>query len=145
MKYSVKKRNNPSRKDYYILSMQIMIILSFLFQLILAGMIGDKGMACYGVAFQWVMLLSGMIGYGLSEAVAQLVRYRVRREQYRETQKILGAAMALGAVSGILAGLLTAAFSSFLAVKVVKIPLSGLSLCAASPAIVCFILISVFQ
>ena len=107
MKYSVKKRNIPSRKDYYIISMQIMIILAFLFQLILAGMIGDKGMACYGVAFQWVVLLSGVTGYGLSEAVAQLVRYRVKREQDRETQKILGAAVTLGAVSGILAGHIT--------------------------------------
>lgn len=145
MKYSVKKRNIPSRKDYYIISMQIMIILAFLFQLILAGMIGDKGMACYGVAFQWVVLLSGVIGYGLSEAVAQLVRYRVKREQYRETQKILGAAVTLGAVSGILAGLLTAAFGSFLAVKIVKIPLAELSFGAVSPAIVCFILIYVMQ
>ena len=127
MKYSVKKRNIPSRKDYYIISMEIMIILAFLFQLILAGMIGDKGMACYGVAFQWVVLLSGVTGYGLSEAVAQLVRYRVKREQYRETQKILGAAVTLGAVSGIMAGLLTAAFGSFLAVKIVKIPLADLS------------------
>lgn len=145
MKYSVKKRNIPSRKDYYIISMQIMIILAFLFQLILAGMIGDKGMACYGVAFQWVVLLSGVIGYGLSEAVAQLVRYRVKREQYRETQKILGAAVTLGAVSGILAGLLTAAFGSFLAVKIVKIPLAELSFGAVFPAIVCFILIYVMQ
>ena len=75
MKYSVKKRNIPSRKDYYIISMEIMIILAFLFQLILAGMIGDKGMACYGVAFQWVVLLSGVTGYGLSEAVAHMIFY----------------------------------------------------------------------
>ena len=79
-----------SRKDYVTIIMGISLIGMMIFRLVMGKLVGDKGMACFGSANEIYFIVAGTFSFGLSEAVSVLVRYRVRREQYKSAQRVLG-------------------------------------------------------
>src|SRR5574344_67765 len=100
MRKTERKRNSSIKRDYYTIVAGLVFIGTMIFRIPLEHMIGDKGLACYGTAYEIYFVLGGMISYGLSETVSALVRYRVKREQYKNAQKVLGSAVMLGGVLG---------------------------------------------
>lgn len=89
-----------ARKDYITIVMGIALIGMMVFRLVMGKLVGDKGMACFGSANEIYFIVAGTISYGLSEAVASLVRYRVRREQYKSAQRVFGGAVLIGSIIG---------------------------------------------
>ena len=131
-----KRRNSTSRKDNYITVLIIAFIGALIFRIPLGNIIGEKGLAYFGTANELCILLAGIIGYGLMEATAVLVRYRIKRDQMKSAQKIVSTALLLSMLLGILIGLVTAVTAYIFAEKVLCIPLAGLAISMMTPAIV---------
>ena len=131
-----KRRNSALRKDNYITVLIIAFIGALIFRIPLGNIIGEKGLAYFGTANELCILLAGIIGYGLMEATAVLVRYRIKRDQMKSAQKIVSTALLLSMLLGILIGLVTAVTAYIFAEKVLCIPLAGLAIAMMTPAIV---------
>ena len=140
-----KRKKSFVRRDYDTIITGFALIGTMIFRISLEHMIGDKGLACYGTAYEIYIVLGGMITYGLSEAVCSLVRYRIRREQYKNAQKVLGSALMLGGIIGTLLSILFGFLGHILSEKVLKVPLAGLAVCMMAPAIVFLILTGIFR
>ena len=72
-----------SRKDYYTAVVWLALIGTLIFRIPLGRIIGDKGIACFGLANEIYLAVAGAFSFGLSEAAAAHVRYRVRRSQFK--------------------------------------------------------------
>ena len=141
--YSSMKR--ASRKDSFIITVGISFIGMMIFRLVMEKQIGDKGMAYFGAANEIYLVLAGTISFGLSEAVSSLVRYRIRREQYKSAQKVFKGAVLTAGILGILAALGVFVFAQGIAENILKVPAAGLSIYMMAPSIIFFILTGVFR
>ncbi len=139
------KRRFSAKKDYNIFVTYLAIILMFVFRIILGKMIGDKGLAYFGVAGELWLVFSGMIAYGLTEAVASLVRYRIKREQYKSAQKVLSGAITTGIILGLIISVLMSIFAFSIADKLIRVPLAGMAIRLMAPAIFFTILTGVLR
>ena len=93
MKKPVKRRTtfrgSSFGKDYFTMIAQITLMAVFIFRIPLGYIIGDKGMAYFGLANEIFAVVAGTVAYGLSEAVAMQVRYRMKRGQVKSAGRIL--------------------------------------------------------
>lgn len=141
--YSSMKRT--TRKDSFIIITGISFIGMMIFRLVMGKQIGDKGMACFGSANEIFLILAGTVSYGLSEAVSSLVRYRIRREQYKSAQKVFGGAVLIAGIIGAFAALVIWVLAQGIADNILKVPISGLAIAMMAPSIFFFIMTGVFR
>lgn len=120
-------------------------ICSLIFRIPLLHMIGEKGIAYFSIANELYIAAGCIFTYGLLEAVSALVRYRVKREQFKNAGKVLKTAFLLSAITGILILLLLVFAGNEFTKQIVKMPLSGLAVSIIAPAIVFQILTGVFR
>ncbi len=139
------RRNPSSKRDYFMITMEITFIGMLIFRLLLAGIIGDKGMACYGTAGEIYLILGGTAAYGLSEAVSSLIKYRVRREQFRSAQKVFKEAVLLGGVIGAALSILLFLSARTVTAGFMNIPLAQLAVRTVAPSIFFFVMTGVFK
>lgn len=140
-----KKRTTSSRKDYYTMITLLTVIGALLFRIPLGHLIGDKGIACFGTANEIYLVIAGTVAYGLSEAVAVLVKYRVKREQFKSAQKVLSGALFLGGSIGLIFSVFFGFLGHFVAEKIMHMPLAGLSISLMAPAMFFLILTGIFR
>lgn len=133
-----------TRKDSFIIISGISFIGMMIFRLVMDKQIGDKGMACFGSANEIYLVFAGTISFGLSEAVSSLVRYRIRREQYKSVQKVFGGAVLIAGILGAFAALSILISAQGIAENILKIPIAGLAIEMMAPSIFFFILTGVF-
>lgn len=135
----------PERKNNYSTVFLIVFIVTMIFRIPLGYLIGTKGMAYFGTANEICLLLAGAFGYGLSEAAALLIRYRMKRDQIRSAQKVVKGTFTAGFGIGLLLSLLVGGTAHILAEQVFRIPLAGMAVRIISPAITLYILTGVFK
>lgn len=134
-----------ARKDNFILVAGISFIGMMIFRLVMDKQIGDKGMACFGSANEIYYVLAGTVSFGLSEAVSSLVRYRIRREQYKSAQKVFGGAVTIACILGAVMGLGILFSAQQIAEKLLKVPIAELAIAMMAPSIFFFILTGVLR
>lgn len=132
-------------KDYYAIVGILTYICSLILRVPLLYIIGEKGIGYFSVANELYIVLGCFLAYGLSEAVAVLVRYRMRRELFRSADRVMKGALVLALVlGGVLSVVLV--FGSYGFVEsIVQLPLSGLALSLMAPAIVFYVLTGVYK
>lgn len=134
-----------SKKDYYRGIILIAYIAALILRIPLGYLIGNKGIAYFSLANENYFVLAGFFSYGLSEAVASLVRYRIRREQYKSAQRVLSGALLVGGIIGFLLSFLFGFFGGIVADKLFAMPLAGLSVRLMAPSIFFYILAGAFR
>ena len=102
MKRPERKRTISSRKDQYMTTVLLVAMGALIFRIPLGLMIGDKGITCYASAYEIYLVVAGTASYGLSEAVAALVKFRVKREQYKNARMVLNGALLFGGALGLI-------------------------------------------
>lgn len=142
-KYSSTKRT--TRKDSFIIVSGISFIGMMILRLVMEKQIGDKGMACFGSANEVYFVLAGTVSFGLSEAVSSLIRYRIRREQYKSAQTVLGGAVLIAGILGAFIGLALLVLAQGIAEKILKAPIAGMAIAMMAPSVFFFILTGVFR
>ena len=124
---------------------QITLMAVFIFRIPLGYIIGDKGMAYFGLANEIFAVVAGTVAYGLSEAVAMQVRYRMKRGQVKSAGRILKGAVLLGGGIGLLLSFLLIFTGQALAQKAMRLAPAGMAVAWMAPAVFFSILTGVFR
>ena len=140
-----KTERKAFRKDHYVLICTFSYILSLIFRIPLLYMIGEKGVAYFSIANEIYILAGGLFTYGLSKAVSMLIRYRIKREQYKNADRVLQGALLLASVTGIIIGVFVLLAGEWIAGQVAGVPLAGLAVCMVSFSIIFQMLTGVFR
>lgn len=140
-----RKRTTSTRRDYYTVVTLLTLIGTLIFRIPLGYLIGDKGIAYFGVANELYLVIAGTISYGLSEAVAILIRYRIRREQHKNAEKVLMDALFFGGITGLILSIAVVFFGPDIAEGLFHIPLAGMAVSLMAPAMFFFILTGIFR
>lgn len=139
-----RKAVSPKRDNYTTIT-QLAFIMVLIFRIPLGFMAGDKGLAYFGLANELFLVTAGTVAYGLSETAAVLVRYRVKRQQFKSAEKILRCTLMIGGIFGLVFGMIFAFGGLKIAEKTMHLPLAGLAVCTMAPAVFFFILTGVFR
>ncbi|WP_289284622.1 polysaccharide biosynthesis C-terminal domain-containing protein [Parablautia intestinalis] len=134
-----------SRKDYYTAVVWLALIGTLIFRIPLGRIIGDKGIACFGLSNEIYLAVAGAFSFGLSEAAAAHVRYRVRRSQFKSAGKVLGNALCIGGAIGLILSFAAGVGGQKIAEKVFHAPLAAMSVGVMAPAMFFFVLTGVFR
>ncbi len=140
-----RKRTTSTRRDYYKIILLLTMIAAFVFRIPLGRLIGDNGIAYFSAANEIYLAVAGAISYGLSEAAAILVRYRVRRQQPKSAEKVLSGALLLGGAAGMLITLLLIFLGTPLMDGVFHMPLAQMAVSLMAPAILFSVLTGAFR
>ncbi len=101
----------------------------------LTRVIGDAGVGLFAPAFEIFVLSTFFTSYSMSRAMTGLIRYRVKREQYRNARKVFRAAFWLNLIIGlVLAGVIVLAAYGIANVVVLE-PLGKMAVMMAAPSV----------
>lgn len=132
---------NPLVQYAGILSYAILLAM----RIPLARAIGDAGVGLFAPAFEIFFLITLFTSYSMTGAMAAIIRYRVKREQYKSARKAFRAAFFMDLLVSAAAAVLIAVFSSFIADILVLEPLSRMAVLAVAPVIVFAAFIGTFR
>lgn len=123
-------------KNRIILSAGILSYLILLFMRIpLSRLIGEAGVGLFAPAFELFLLASLIVSYGMSNAMSGIIRYRVKRERYRNAGKVFRTAFFMNLFLGAVMALFVLVFSSWIAEVLVLERLCRMAVLAAAPCI----------
>ena len=131
----VKKTGRGKRREW-VLGVGLMAgLVGFVFRIPLSRMIGDKGVGFFAPAMEIFMVSSAMMCYGISKAVAILVKYRAKRDMYKSARKIYQSALVFTILFSALMTLFVFFFSEFIAQTFILEYRGYLAIAAIAPAI----------
>ena len=107
--------------------------------------IGSAGVGMFAPAFELFFLITLFTSYSITGAMTGIIRYRVKREQYRSAKKVFKTAFVLNLSFGVLAAILLVVFSSKIAGILVLEPLSRMAVMAAAPVVLLSAFIGTFR
>ncbi len=140
-----RKKTTSTRRDYYMILTWIALTGTLIFRILLERMIGDNGIAYFGAANEIYLVIAGTLSYGLTEATALLVRYRVKRDQFKSAEKVLSGALFFGGGIGFILSVLFLILGNYFTDKVLHIPLAGMAVSMMAPAMFFYILTGIFR
>lgn len=111
----------------------------------LLGVIGDAGVGLFAPAFEVITLITLLFSYGISRPMIGLMRYRVKRQQYKGADRIFQTAFRLALLLSLFLAALLALTSHLFAESIVLEEMSEKAILAAAPAILLTALVSVFR
>lgn len=111
----------------------------------LMNVIGDAGLGLFAPAFELFFLITLITSYGMTNAISGIIRYRVKREQYRNAKKVFRAAFFMDFFVSVAAAAAIAASSRAIAGILVLEPLSRMAVLAAAPVIIFASFIGTFR
>ena len=120
-------------------------LLLLLIRIPLGRMIGDAGIGLLAPALEIVTLLTLLTSYSISHAMTGLIRYRLKREQYKNAQKVVSAAFWGNLIVSLVAGAVLFFAAKSIARILVLEPLSDMAIAACGPVVVLASLIGVFR
>lgn len=123
----------------------ISYMILLLMRIPLANIIGDAGIGLFAPAFELYILTTLITSYSMSRAMSGLIRYRVKRERYRNAGKVFHTAFLMDLFISIVAALLLLFLSSMIADILILEHLSRMAVLAAAPAVVFAALIGSFR
>lgn len=133
-------------KNKIVFSAGLLSYMLFLFLRIpLSRFIGDEGMGLFAPAFEIFILTTLVTGYSMSRAMAGIIRYRVRRERYRNAKRVFHTAFATNLFLGIVMAALSLFLSAWIADVVALEHLSRVAVLAAAPAVLLAALVGAFR
>lgn len=123
-------------KNRIILSAGVLSYLILFFMRIpLSRFIGDAGVGLFAPAFELFLLASLVISYGMSHTMSGIIRYRVKRERYRNAGKVFRTAFIMNVVLGAVMAFFVLFFSVWIADVLVLERLCRMAVLAAAPSI----------
>lgn len=110
-------------------------MLLFFLRIPLSRVIGDEGVALFAPAFELYLLTTLVISFAMSRALAGIIRYRVKRERYRNARKAFRTAFLMNLFLGGIMALFCMFLSGWIADILILEQLSRMAILAAVPAI----------
>lgn len=113
----------------------IVRLIGMLYRIPLANKIGDDGNGYYNAAYSIYSILLIMSSYSLPVAVSKMVSARLAKKQYRNSVRILYAALFYATIAGFLGFAALWFGADYFATVVIKMPYSSYALKALAPTI----------
>lgn len=133
-------------KNRIMLSAGIVSYMIFLFMRIpLSRIIGDEGVGLLSPALELFVLTTLVISYSMSRAMAGIIRYRVKRERYRNAGKVFRTAFFMNLFLGLCIMLFLLFFSTWIADVLVLEHLCRMAILAAVPSVLFAALVGAFR
>lgn len=110
-----------------------------------AGIIGDAGIGLLAPAFELYMMVMLLFSYGISRTMTGLIRYRVKRGQFKNADRIFHTALRLSLLFGLILALVLAAGAGFLSETVFLETMSSRVILVAAPITVLTAAVSAFR
>lgn len=120
-------------------------MMLFFLRIPLSRVIGDAGVGLFAPAFEVFILTTLVVSFAMSRSVSGIIRYRVKRERFRNARKAFRTAFLMNLILGGLMALITLFLSLWIADILVLEPLCRMALLAASPAIFLASFVGVFR
>ncbi len=111
----------------------------------LSRVIGDESVGLFAPAFELFFLTRLFTSYAMTGAIAGVIRYRVKREQYRNAKRAFNAAFFMNLFVSVLAAALLLLFSRVIADILVLETNSRMAVMACGAAVVLASLIGTFR
>lgn len=132
---------NPLVQFAGVFSYAILLVM----RIPLMNVIGDAGLGLFAPAFELFFLITLVTSYGMTNAISGIIRYRVKREQYRNAKKVFRAAFLMDFFVCVAAVVAVEAASRAIADILVLEPLSRMAVMAAAPVIIFSSFIGTFR
>lgn len=142
---SARGRNRGFKSNMTVYAVIITYMISLLTRIPLSRLIGDAGIGLVAPAMELAALITIIFTYGISRTMTGLIRYRVKREQFKSAKNVFRVAFK---ITIVLAVILTAVLifgAGFLSDIVVLETMSKKSILAVAPVVFLAALISVFR
>lgn len=119
---AITKRNN------YMIFVLLTYLAALICRIFLYHFTGGIGMAYFAIANEIFLAIGGMCFYSIQEATASLMKYRVRREQYKSAAKVFHGALLWGLVAGVVLAALMGILGETIASYVYHVPHATLAI-----------------
>ena len=120
-------------------------IIGIAYRIPMINIIGDEGMGYYGTAFNVYNIALILSSYSLPLAVSKMVSVRLARKQYRNSVRILRAALVYATVVGALAAAVIWFGADFFAREVFFMPYAAFALKTLAPTVWIMAYLGVFR
>ncbi len=124
------------KSDPLIYAGFIALTAGLLFRILLMKLIGEEGVGYFAPVNEIFILCSLFITYGLAAATHSLVKYRIKREQYKSARRIFRCALTLALLFGVAACGIMLLANGFIAETVLLERYSWLPVCVMAPAVI---------
>lgn len=129
-------RSGRGRRREWMMNVGLIAyIISFVLRIPLGRMIGDKGIGFYAGVMEMYLVINVIFSYGVSKALAALVRYRARREMFRSAKRVYRDVMMFTLAIGALLMVSAIVFCGFFSETLLLEPRGYLAVAAIAPAI----------
>lgn len=132
---------NPLVQFAGIFSYAILLVM----RIPLMNVIGDAGLGLFAPAFELFFLITLFTSYGMTNGISGIIRYRVKREQYRNAKRVFRAAFFMDFFVSVAAAVGIVAASRIIADILVLEPLSRMAVMAAAPVLIFASFIGTFR
>lgn len=132
---------NPLVQFSGVFSYAILLVM----RIPLMNVIGDAGIGLFAPAFELFFLITLFTSYGMTNAISGIIRYRVKREQYRNAKRVFRAAFFMDFFVSVVAAVVVAATARVIADILVLEPLSRMAVIAAAPVMIFASFIGTFR
>ena len=112
------------KKNNFVLFVFISYIIILLGRIPVYHMIGKDGMAYFSLAQEIFLLVGGVLFYSMKEGIASLIRYRVRREQFKGVRRLFLQSLFLALILGMILTVLLEAGCQYVMQNVLQLPLA---------------------
>lgn len=120
-------------------------IIGIAYRIPMINIIGDEGMGYYGTAFNVYNIALLLSSYSLPLAVSKMVSVRLARKQYRNSVRILRAALVYATVVGAMAAAVIWFGADFFAREVFFMPYAAFALKTLAPTVWIMAYLGVFR
>ncbi len=134
-KSKIKGTGRGKRREWMLAAGLIVYLIMFILRIPLVRMIGDKGLGFFSAGMEIFAVASAVFCYGVSKAVAILVKYRAKREMFKSARKVYRNALFVTLLACVLMALFLFFFSEFIAETLLLEYMSYLSIAAVAPAV----------
>lgn len=142
---SVKGRDRGFKNNMTMYAGIIAYIISLLIRIPLSRVIGDAGIGLAAPALELAALVSFLFSYGISRTMTGLIRYRVKREQYKSARKVFHVAFKTAVFLAVLLIVVLLIGSGFYSEIVMLEAMSRKAVMAVAPVVLLSGLLSVFR
>lgn len=133
------------KRDSFVLITIMAYVFSLIYRIVLIYIIGEDGVAYFSIANETYIILSFVLSYAFSESVSALIRYRMKRGQYRSAERVLHVSQIIAIITGLVCTLLLLLLNRFFVEKIVNLPMSSLPVKMMAPAFVFVMLNGVYK
>lgn len=123
----------------------ITYIISLGIRIPLTRAIGDTGIGLFAPAFELFFLITLLFSYGISRTMTGLIRYRMKRSQYKNASNVFHVAFKVSVIISVVTAFILVVASGSLSGILVLEPMSRKAIITVAPVVVLAALVNVFR